>query len=134
MAEDYKYDEKTGEYVPVDDYKKDSINENDRIIAIIGWALQFLNATFWPLVAIIIGYVYYKDKSVFLSETFKEILNFQISVIIYTIIFIILSVILIGIPGLIIVGIYYFIIPIFGILEAYNNKVFRVPLVIKFIN
>lgn len=129
MAQDYKYDEKTGSYVPIDDHHTGGISDDDRIIAILFWAIQFLSSLLFPLVITIIGYVYYKDKdNKFLAATAKETLNFQITFMLFALFTVLIGIFTLGI-GLVIaipiISIYNIGIPILGILKSLDRKVYK---------
>jgi uncharacterized protein len=127
MANDYRYDEKTGSYVPIDEERQGLTGDDDKLIGILLWAMLFLEITFLPLILSIVAYSYYKDKSSFLFSIAKETLNFQISLLIYGVIGLILSVLTFGIGAFIVVPllvIYHFAIPILGILKALDKKVY----------
>ncbi|MDF2698711.1 MAG: hypothetical protein K0Q49_267 [Haloplasmataceae bacterium] len=134
MSQKYEYDEKTNTYTPVDENSPININKDtEKVIAIVLWAIQFVTALFWPVIAAFAVYVIFKGKSKFLTDTSKEVLNYGISYIIYFYLGIGLSFILIGIPILVAAVIYGLIIPIFGILQAGDNKIYKVPFAIRFI-
>jgi len=134
MAVDYKYDEKTGAYVPKQEtIEEGNVSDNDRILAIIAWAIQFFMVTLWPIVVILLGYLFFKGKSYFLSETCREILNFQITLLIMGVVSFVLIFVLIGIPLALATLIYGIAIPIFGILEANQCRLFRTPIVYQFV-
>ena len=75
-----------------------------------------------------------KDDLVFVNDQGKEVLNFQISMIIYLFISILLCFILIGIPILISLIIFNLIVTIVAAVSANDGKYYRYPISIKFIN
>jgi uncharacterized protein len=126
MANDYRYDEKTGSYVPIEE-EREGLTGDDKLIGILLWAMLFLEITFLPLILSIVAYSYFKDKSSFLFSIAKETLNFQISLLIYGVVGLILSILTFGIGAFIVVPllvIYHFAIPILGILKALDKKVY----------
>lgn len=64
----------------------------------------------------------------------KESLNFQISMTIYIVMSIILSLLLIGIPVLVGLSIYWIVAVIIASVRANNGELYRYPLAIRFIN
>ena len=74
-----------------------------------------------------------KDELPFIDDQGKEVLNFQISMVIYMIIAGILCIILIGIPILIGMIVFDFIITIIATVNANDGKYYRYPITIHFI-
>ena len=74
-----------------------------------------------------------KDDLPFVADQGKEVLNFQISMVIYFIISIILCFLLIGIPILIGLLIFDIIITIIATINANEGKYYRYPITIHFI-
>ena len=74
-----------------------------------------------------------KEELPFVEDQGKEVLNFQISMIIYLAISIILCFMLIGIPLLIGLIIFDFIITIIATINANDGKYYRYPITIHFI-
>ena len=64
----------------------------------------------------------------------KESLNFQISMTIYIVVSILLSLLLIGIPVLVGLTIYWIVAVIIASVRANNGELYRYPLAIRFIN
>lgn len=75
-----------------------------------------------------------KGDSPFVDEQGKEALNFNISILIYTIISAILILLVIGILMIIALMLFRFIMIIIAAIKANNGESFRYPLSIKFIN
>ena len=74
-----------------------------------------------------------KDEMPFVEDQGKEVLNFQISMTIYLLISGILCIILIGIPILIGMVIFCFIITIIAAISANDGKFYRYPINLKLI-
>jgi len=74
-----------------------------------------------------------KEESAFIDDQGKEALNFQISITIYGFICGILVFLLIGIPILIILGIFSLIMVIIAAISAFDGKPYRYPLTIRLI-
>lgn len=75
-----------------------------------------------------------KDENPDVDAHGKESLNFQISITIYSIVFFILSFLLIGLPFLIAAGVFWFIVVIVASVRASAGDFYRYPLTIRFIN
>lgn len=89
---------------------------------------------FGGLIAPIIIWQVKKDEIINMDEQGKEVVNFQISLILYAIISGILALVLIGFALLIIVAIIGLILPIINGIKANNGqKDIRYPLTIRFI-
>ncbi|QVK18236.1 DUF4870 domain-containing protein [Mycoplasmatota bacterium] len=130
MSQKYEYDEKTKSYIPVDDDKLDNnSNSDDKLIAILIWAANFVI----PLIAGIIAYLYYENKNDFLRDTAKESLNYGISLLIYGMISTVFTFILIGFLLYPVVFCYYVAIPIVGLLKASEMNVYKPHFTIRFI-
>lgn len=88
---------------------------------------------FGSIIAPVILLALKKDASDFVRSTFNEVINFQISITIIQIICILFSIILIGIPFLIL----FIILEIIWIIQAYNasnrGEIYRYPMTIRFI-
>ena len=74
-----------------------------------------------------------KEEFPFVEDQGKEVLNFQISMIIYLLISGILCIILIGIPIVIGLIIFSFIITIIAAISANDGKVYRYPMNLRLI-
>ena len=74
-----------------------------------------------------------KEEMPFVNDQGKEVLNFQISMLIYFIISGLLCIILIGIPIIIGLVIFDFIITIIAAINANDGKYYRYPISIHFI-
>ena len=74
-----------------------------------------------------------KDEMPFVEDQAKEVMNFQISMTIYFIGSIILIIVLIGIPILIVLGIFNVIIIIIAGINANDGKSYRYPINLKLI-
>ncbi|MCC6425907.1 MAG: DUF4870 domain-containing protein [Phycisphaerales bacterium] len=86
-----------------------------------------------PIVPALIMWLVKRKDSEFLDDTGKEVLNFQISLVIYGIISGILMVIVIGIPLFVAVYILAIVGLIKGAIAANKGRYFRYPMCIRFI-
>jgi len=74
-----------------------------------------------------------KDESPFIDANGKQALNFQISIFIYTIGAAILTIVLIGIPLLMAIGLFSLVMIVLASVKALNGEVFQYPLSIQFL-
>lgn len=89
------------------------------------FALAFLG----PLVVWLVK----REDHPFIATHAREALNFNLSVLIYGIVAGFLSLLLIGIPILIAIGIAWIVLTIIAAVKAENGEGFRYPLTIRFI-
>jgi uncharacterized protein len=73
-------------------------------------------------------------ESAFIRRHAVESLNFQINALVYTVVFGLLIVVLIGIPLLIAYGIFYAVCVVMATMRASNGEDFRYPLTIRFVS
>ncbi|MFA6701502.1 MAG: DUF4870 domain-containing protein [Dysgonamonadaceae bacterium] len=109
------------------------LNENSYLMLM--HLSQFLGFLILGLgfIAPIIMWVINKDKYMNVDRHGKNILNFMISYLIYTLIAGILVVVLIGIPALIAIAIIVFILIIIAAIKANNGEYWVYPFTINFI-
>lgn len=74
-----------------------------------------------------------RDESTFVDDHGKESLNFQISITIYFLASIFLSLFLIGIPLLLAIGVFFIVMVIIAGVKASNGEKYRYPLCIRLI-
>lgn len=96
--------------------------------ALAGFVVPFGN-----IIAPLVIWQIYKDRSMFVTEHAKESLNFQITMSIVYIIGIILVFVLIGIAILAIMGLVSLILFVIAAIKANNGEYYRYPLTIRFI-
>jgi uncharacterized Tic20 family protein len=106
-----------------------NVSSDERTMAIL---VHVLSIFFWIFPGLIV-YLLKKDESPYVAEHAKEALNFQITVTIYSIIGIILSLILIGIFVLIAVGLMNLILCIIATIKASDNVLYKYPFTIRLI-
>ena len=99
------------------------------LAAFAGFVIPYAGNIIGPLVIWLIK----KDESSFVNDQGKESLNFQISMTIYGIVAFLLCFVVIGIPILVALGIYWLIIVIVACVKANSGEKFRYPLCIRFI-
>jgi len=93
--------------------------------------MHVLSLVGFSLIGPLIVWLIKKDESAFIDKQGRELLNFQISLLIYVLICIPLCFILIGIPMLFAVGIASLILTIIGLIRATEGKIYRFPLTIR---
>ena len=103
------------------------------VITHLSQLLTFITG-FGGLIAPLIIWATQKNDVEQMDEQGKDIINFQISLIIYGIICIPLCFIIIGFFGFIIIGLLAFIMPIVNAVNASNGAPTRYPLTIRFLN
>ena len=79
-----------------------------------------------------------KDEMPFVAEEAKESLNFQISIFLYTIFCVVVTLTfigaLVGIPGLLVIAILGIVFPIIGAIKAGEGKHYSYPMTIRLIS
>ena len=103
---------------------------DEKIYVALMHASQFLSAFFVPFVAPLLMWVMFKDKSRFVNETGKNILNFQISISIYCLDLLLTCVGIVLIPF---IGIASVVFTTIAIIKAFNGELWSYPLTIRFI-
>ena len=97
------------------------------ISTFIGWVFPFGN-----IIAPLIIWLIKKEEMPFVDDQGKEVLNFQISIILYVLISVVLIFIVIGIPILILIMLFNAIATIIGAIKAADGVYFRYPMTIRF--
>lgn len=72
-----------------------------------------------------------KEESSFIDRQGRELLNFQLSIFIYSIVSLVLSLVCIGLVLLFVVSMTSLILTIIGLVKATEGKIYRFPLTIK---
>ena len=102
--------------------------QDEKNLALI---MHVLSLVGFSLIGPLIVWLVKKDESAFIDAQGRELLNFQLSFLIYAIVCIPLCFVLIGIPLLIIVGLASLILTIIGLVKATEGKIYRFPVTIK---
>jgi len=103
-------------------------SQDEKNLALI---MHVLSLVGFSLIGPLIIWLIKKDESAFINIQGRELLNFQLSILIYAAICIPLCFILIGIPMLFVVGIASLILTIIGLIRATEGKIYRFPLTIR---
>jgi uncharacterized Tic20 family protein len=106
-------------------------DSSDKLLAIL-CHLSFLFGLGFILPLVV--YLVKRNESVFVRSHASEVLNFHLSIMIYAICAFILIFVLIGIPLLILIGLFAFVCAIIGAVKASNNEFYFYPLTVRFIN
>lgn len=97
----------------------------------LGIVMHVLCLIGFPILGPLIVWLMKKDESAYLDAQGRELLNFQITYLIYAFASFLLIVFLIGIPLLFVVGIAMIVLTIIGIVRAAEGRVYRFPLTIR---
>ncbi|HEY4285737.1 MAG TPA: DUF4870 domain-containing protein [Puia sp.] len=106
-----------------EEYPLTTPSSDEKTMAILAHALTLVA----PILAPLIIYLVKKDESQFVRQNALESLNFQITLIIFVIIGVILTLIIIGAFLLMLVGIGGFILVIVASIKASEGKIYRYP-------
>lgn len=85
----------------------------------------------FPILGPLIVWLVKKDQSCYIDLQGRELLNFQLSFLVYGFLSFLLCFILIGIPLLIAVGVATVVLTIIGIVNASEGRIYRFPLTIR---
>ena len=96
--------------------------------ALVGFVIPFGN-----IIAPLIIWTLKKDEYPHVNDQGKEAINFQLSITVYILISVILVFVVIGIPLLIILGIFSLIMTVIAALNANDGNKYRYPFTIRFI-
>lgn len=95
---------------------------------LVGFVIPFGN-----VIAPLVIWTLKKDEYPHVDDQGKEALNFQISITVYILLSVLLIFVVIGIPLLIIIGIFWLIMTVIGAINANDGNKYRYPFTIKFI-
>lgn len=100
------------------------------LLTFVGWVFPFGN-----FIAVLILWLVKRETSPYLDEVGKEVLNFNISMFLYAIILLILTMTIVGalisIPLLIVLAILIIVCPIVGAIKTSNGQDFIYPVTIR---
>lgn len=106
----------------------DAVTQDEKTLGIVMHVLCLVG---FPILGPLIVWLIKKDQSSYLDRQGRELLNFQLSYLLYGLGALFLCIFLIGFPLLIGVGIATFVLTIIGIVNASEGKVYRFPLTIR---
>lgn len=106
-------------------------SSNDRLLAILCHLSGFIGV---PLILPLIIYLVMKEDSAFVKDHAREALNFHLSLFFYSLLCVPLTMILIGVPLLIALGIFAAVTAILAAVKVSDGASYRYPLCIRLIN
>ena len=115
---------------PVPPQPSTPVSGNDKILSVLCHLSLMLGL---PFVLPLIVYLVKRDESPFVAAHAKEVLNFHISLLIYTIVSTIAVFFCIGFVLLAVLGLLAFICAIIGAIKASEGGFYRYPLTIRLI-
>jgi len=108
------------------------IMKNIQVLGLLHFIGSFF-VSFGGILFPLIYYIVYKDKLTKKDITvFHDIMNFQISYLLFLLLSLILVFVVVGIVGLVIFGIMYLVNIIIGVISHLNNKRYKYMLVFHF--
>ncbi|MBT8136861.1 MAG: DUF4870 domain-containing protein [Gammaproteobacteria bacterium] len=93
----------------------------------------FFTGGFGAIIGPLVVWLIKKDEMPFVDDQGKEALNFQITMLIATIVSAVLVLVLIGFLMLVVVGIFDLVMVIIAAVKANDGEQFRYPLTIRFL-
>ena len=114
----------------------DVVGQDEKTWAMVCHLLALLAYTGVPfanLVGPLVVWLLYKDKMPFVDDQGKEVVNFQISVLIYALICIPLVLVVVGFFLAVILIIFHIVVTIIGAVRASQGVAYRYPLCIRLI-
>jgi len=102
--------------------------QDEKNLALI---MHVLSLVGFSLLGPLIVWLVKKDESAFLDRQGRELLNFQLSILIYSIVSLVLCLVFIGFALLFVVFMTSLILTIIGLVKATEGKIYRFPLTIK---
>ncbi|MEM9065797.1 MAG: DUF4870 domain-containing protein [Planctomycetota bacterium] len=97
------------------------------------YLLSFVAPVLGPLIGALVMWLIKKDESQLIHDHGKEVVNFQISLLIYTLISAVLTVVLIGFPMLAAVAVLGIVGMIMGAIAGNRGVYFRYPVCLRLI-
>jgi uncharacterized protein len=114
--------------VPPIDNSPRPANQDEKTLGIVMHVLSLVGlAIVGPLVI----WLMKKDQSAFLDAQGRELLNFQVSYLIYSFVAFLLCFVLIGFPILFALAIASIVLTIIGIVKSADGTIYRFPLTIR---
>ena len=113
----------------------DTISKDERTWGMLCHLIAFSGVVipFGSLIGPLVIWLIKKDEMPFVDDQGKESLNFQITMLIAVIIGVLLTFVLIGIPFLIVLTIYWLVVVIMAAVKANDGVAYRYPYVIRFL-
>ena len=114
----------------------DMVSQDEKTWAMVCHLLALLAYTGVPLANLVgplVVWLLYKDKMPFVDDQGKEVVNFQISVLIYALICIPLVFVVVGFFLALVLVIFHIVVTIIGAVKASQGIAYRYPLCIRLI-
>jgi len=99
----------------------------------LGALTLYIGVPFGNIIVPLVIWLSKRDESPLVEEQARESLNFQITITIFLIVFGLFSIILVGIPFLIVTGVAHIIFSIIATMEVDKGKSYRYPFNIRFV-
>lgn len=99
----------------------------------LGILMHCLSLFGFSIIGPLIVWLVKKDESPFIRAQGAELLNFQLSVLLYASISAVLCLIVIGFFLLALLALFLFVMTIIGLVKAIDGQIYKFPLAIKFI-
>ena len=106
------------------------VSSEDVVFAV----LIHLSALFGWFIVPLVLWLIRRGQSTFVDDHGKTAMNFQITYFVAFVVFGILSIVLIGLPFLLVTAIAYFVLPIVGAIKAGQRELWEYPLVVRIFN
>ena len=103
---------------------------DEKMIAMAAHLVTFLSSFIGPLVI----YLVKKDESAFVGDQAKEVLNFHLSLLFYFAVAFLSVFVFVGFVLIPVLGLFAMGVTIIGAIRAYEGKMYRYPLCIRFIS
>ncbi len=87
----------------------------------------------FAIVVPVIMWILKKDESSYIADHGREAINFQISLIIYSLVAAIFTIVLIGLPFLLLIPIYALVCMVLAAVAANRGELYRYPMTIRFL-
>lgn len=101
---------------------------NDRLLAILCHLSEFIGV---PILLPLVIYLVMKEDSPFVKDNAREALNFHLSLLFYTLLCVPLVMLVIGVPVLVGLWIFAFVVAILAAMKASDGGVYRYPFCIR---
>jgi uncharacterized protein len=98
----------------------------------MGVLMHVLGLVGFPIIGPLVIWLIKKDQSPYLDAQGREVLNFGVSMFIYSLVCMMLVFVIIGFLLIPIFGIAALVLSILGLIKASNGEVYRYPYIIRF--
>lgn len=99
----------------------------------LGALSLYIGIPFGHIIIPLVIYLSKKEESPLIADQAKESLNFQITISIFALVFLVFSFLLIGIPFLIATGLLHIVFTIIATVEVDKGNMYRYPFNIRFV-